>query len=351
MLAYAIAHRAHSRLSAVQIVPSSTLAPTEVRVGMAASSINPIDRLLVKGYGSALVNPRGHFPRILGRDGVGTIMAIGSAVRHLQVGQRVVLAISPRRDGTYAEQVTIPGSCACAIGDALSNNDAAVIGYAGSTAVQALWAAELDPEGSQGRRVLIHGASGGLGTIAVQMAARWGAQVTAVCSRRNHAWLQELGASQTMDYEEALGLRVLPADSVVNFATPEPELGGRRADPLLAALQRTPGRRAYATVITPTLGLVTRHGVIPGLLRAGVDLAWRKAGASLDMVRYRQVLFREDPKALSMVVDFFSSPAAKSVVQRTLAAEALPAEFSDSAEVRTPGKTLVHLFPSSPAPR
>lgn len=351
MLAYAIADRAHSRLSAVQIFPASTLAPTEIRVEMEASSINPIDRLLVKGYGSALVNPRGHFPRILGRDGVGTITAIGSAVRHLHVGQRVVLAVSPRRDGTYAEQVTIQSSCACAISDALASDAAAVIGYAGSTAVQALWAAYLDPAGSQGRRLMIHGASGGLGTIAVQIAARWGAQVTAVCSRRNHAWLKELGASQTMDYEEALGLRVLPADSVVNFATPDSKGSDRRADPLLAALQRTDGRRAYATVITPTLGLVTQHGVVPGLLRAGVDLARRKAGALLNNVRYSQVLFREDPKALATVVDFFSTPGAQSVVRRAIAAETLPAEFSDNAELRTPGKTLVHLFPRSPAPR
>jgi len=71
----------------------------------------------------------------------------------------------------------------------------------------------------------------------------------------------------------------------------------------------------------------------------------------LNNVRYSQVLFREDPKALATVVDFFSTPGAQSVVRRAIAAETLPAEFSDNAELRTPGKTLVHLFPRSPAPR
>ncbi|KQW64911.1 hypothetical protein ASC92_05640 [Variovorax sp. Root411] len=312
---------------------------------MTASSINPIDRLLATGYGAVLVNPRGRFPRILGRDGVGTVMATGSAVSHLRVGQRVMLAVSPRRDGTYAEQVTIPGACACALGETMTDDAAAVVGYAGSTAVQALRAADLDPVRARGRRLLIHGASGGLGTIAVQMAAGWGAQVTAVCSTRNHAWLKELGASRTMDYEEARGLQTLPADSVIDFATPASEGGDRRHDPLLAALQRTDGRRVYATVITPTLGLVTRHGLLPGLLRAGADLAWRKASASLNGVRYRQVLFREESEALARLVDFFSKAQAQSVVQRVLAAPALPTEFSESTAPRIPGKTLVHLFP------
>lgn len=349
MLAYAIADRATSRLTALDVSPARMPGPTEVKVRMTASSINPIDRLLVTGHGSALLNPRGDFPRVLGRDGVGLIVAIGSAVRHLRVGQRVVLAVSPRRNGTYAEQVTLPAVCACAVDDTLIDDVAAVIGYAGSTAVQALRTADVDPDKARGRRVLIYGASGGLGTIAAQMAVQWGAQVTAVCASRNHAWLKELGASRTMDYEEAGSLRTLPADTVIDFATPSSEGSGDRGhDPLLAALQRSDGRRAYATVITPTLGLVTRYGVVPGLLRAGADLARRKAGALMHGVRYRQVLFREDAKALATVADFFSQPLARSVVRRALAAEALPVEFSGGTELRVPGKTLVHFLSRGP---
>lgn len=344
MLAYAIADRTAFRLSALQVPPAPPPGPKEVRVTMTASSINPIDRLVAGGYGAPLINPRQRFPRILGRDGVGLVTAVGSAVEHLRVGQRVMLAVSPRRDGTYAEQVTLPAVCACALDENIPDDVAATVGYAGSTAIQALQAADLDPARALGRRLLIHGASGGLGAIAVQIAARWGARVTAVCSGRNHAWLRQLGAAQSMDYEEARSLRTLPADTVINFATPASEDENRRNDPLLAALQRTDGRRIYATVITPTLGLVTRHGLVPGLLRAGSDLALRKAGALVHGTRYRQVLFNEDPEALSLLVDFFSKPGAQSVVRRTLDADALAAEFSDRVAPRVPGKTLVQLF-------
>lgn len=343
MQAYAIADPLTPRLAAMEVPPAPLPGPKEVRVAMTAGSINPIDRLIATGYGAALLNPHRRYPRILGRDGVGVITAVGSAVQGLRVGQRVVLALSPRRDGSYAEQVTVPATCACIVSERMSNDVAATIGYAGSTVVQALRAAELEPATARGRRLLIHGASGGLGTIAVQMAAHWGARVTAVCSARNHDWIRQLGASATMDYEEALGLQTLPADSVIDFATPATEDGDRRRAPLLAALQRTPGRRFYATTIAPTLGLITRHGLASGLLRAGMDYAVRRADASLHGLRFRQLLFSESASALSLVADFFSKPEVQSVVRRELEADQLPMQFSDAAETRIPGKTLIRL--------
>lgn len=343
MQTYAIADPLTPRLIAMEAPPAPLPGPKEVRVAMTASSINPIDRLIATGYGAALLNPHRRYPRILGRDGVGVITEVGSAVQGLRVGQRVALALSPRRDGTYAEQVTVPAACACVVSEGISNDVAATIGYAGSTAAQALRTAELQPATARGRRLLIHGASGGLGTIAVQMAARWGARVTAVCSAPNHAWLRQLGASETMDYEEALSLQTLPADSVIDFATPASEDRDRHRAPLLAALQRTPGRRFYATTITPTLGLVTRHGLASGLLRAGVGYAVRRADASRHGLRLRQVLFSESPGALSLVVDFFSKPGAQSVVRRELDADKLPMQFTDAAQTRIPGKTLIRL--------
>src|SRR5690606_14429740 len=101
-----------------------------------------------------------------------------------------------------------------------SDVTAAGLGYAGLTALQALAAVNLSANTARGKQVCINGASGGVGSIAVILALRWGARVTAVASRQNRTWLQRLGAHQIVDYHDSAAMADIDADIIVNCATP-----------------------------------------------------------------------------------------------------------------------------------
>src|SRR5690606_2072621 len=105
-------------------------------------------------------------------------------------------------------------------------------------------------------------------SIAVILALRWGARVTAVASRQNREWLQRLGAHDIVDYRDPSAMSAISADIIVNCATPAGD--HREHDPLMDVLQRrrSPGR-AYVITSNPVLGSVSDSGVIRGLARSG----------------------------------------------------------------------------------
>jgi NADPH:quinone reductase-like Zn-dependent oxidoreductase len=129
----------------------------------------------------------------LGIDGAGRVEAIGKSVTRLHPGDEVFGACK----GAFAEYAVAPESSLAAKPAGLSFEQAAAVPVAGSTALQGL----RDKAGVQaGQRVLIHGAAGGVGTFAVQIAKTLGAEVTAVCSTRNVEMVRSLGADRVVDY-------------------------------------------------------------------------------------------------------------------------------------------------------
>jgi NADPH:quinone reductase-like Zn-dependent oxidoreductase len=309
----------------------------DVQLRLVATSINPIDRLIAEGYGAPILNRQKRFPIVLGRDGVGVITAVGAGVRDLQVSQRVILAVSPRTAGTYAERLNLPRRCLCAIDDCITDEVAAVIGYAGGTAVQALAACGVTAATARGRRVCINGASGGLGAIAVQLASHWGASVTAVCSARNLAWVRALGAREAVDYADPSALAAIRADSVLNCAAPT-ALEETFLDPLLDALAGSTRGAAYATVISSLLGLVTERGVLSGAARGVGDFLRRRRRAAAIGARYQWVLFHEKPDTVAVAAAFFAGGTARSVTRAKYPLTELPVIFKDAALAKTPGK-------------
>ncbi len=338
MKAYAITgYGAAGAIKPTTLEEPPPLARGEVQIRLIATSINPIDRLIAEGYGAPILNRRRLFPVVLGRDGVGVITAVGAGVRDLRSGQRVILAVSPRTAGTYAERLNLPRRCVCAVDDRVADDVAAVIGYAGGTAVQALSACGITPGVAHGRRLCINGASGGLGAIAVQLASHWGASVTAVCSARNLAWVRELGAREAVDYADPQALAAIRADSVLNCAAPS-ALEETFLDPLLGSLEGSTKSAAYATVISSLLGLVTERGVLRGAVGGLGDFARRRRRAAAIGARYRWVLFDEKPDAIATIVAFFASSTARSVTRATYSLADLPTIFNDAAVAKTPGK-------------
>jgi NADPH:quinone reductase-like Zn-dependent oxidoreductase len=172
-------------------------AANEVLVKVHAASVNPLDWHYVSGR-PYLVRTDSGFgaPKspALGVDFAGTVEATGSAVRGLKVGDEVFGA----RHGAFAEYVSVPADRALAPKPAnMSFEQAAAVPVAGVTALQAL---RDKGHVRAGQKVLINGASGGVGTLAVQIAKAYGAEVTGVCSARNADMVRAIGADHVIDY-------------------------------------------------------------------------------------------------------------------------------------------------------
>ena len=169
--------------------------PGEVRVRVAAASLNPVDYKMREGGMPAL--REGDLPVTLGRDLCGVIDAIGPNVAHVVPGEPVFAHVAFGR-GAYAEYVIVKVGEFAPKPETLTVVDAASLPLATTTAWQGLFE---HGELTSGERVLIHGASGGVGYLAVQLAKLHGADVIATGSAANLAWLSSLGADQVIDYK------------------------------------------------------------------------------------------------------------------------------------------------------
>ncbi len=169
----------------------------EVLVRIKAASVNPLDYHYMRGspyimrLGSGIGSPK---EQRLGVDFAGVVEAVGSAVSKFDVGDEVFGG----RTGAFGEYVVVRESRAIAhIPANISFAEAAAVPIAGVTALQAL---RDYGEVGEGSKVLINGASGGVGTFAVQIAKSLGAEVTGICSSRNVELVRSIGADHVIDY-------------------------------------------------------------------------------------------------------------------------------------------------------
>ncbi len=185
----------NSEVLQVGEVPRPQIKAGEMLIAVRASSINPADRYIMMGLPKLLRLAEGiTHPRrsILGRDYAGEVVQVGDGVNDFAVGDLVFGEATQ----TWADFVVVKPNQARIKPTNLSFEHAGCVPLAGLTAYQALSKANL----VAGDHVLIIGASGGVGTFAVQIAKAAGASVTAVCSGRNVELVDSLGADRTIDY-------------------------------------------------------------------------------------------------------------------------------------------------------
>lgn len=174
----------------------------EVLLKVHAASVNPADWHLLRGepYISRLqLGLRKPKDRILGCDVAGQVEAVGKNVTVLRPGDEMFGSPFMHGFGAFAERVCVPEDLLAPKPATLSFEQAASVPLAGSTALQGLRDhGRIEP----GQRVLIIGASGGVGTFAVQIAKVLGAEVTGVCGTRNVEMVRALGADHIIDYTQ-----------------------------------------------------------------------------------------------------------------------------------------------------
>ena len=172
----------------------------EVLVKIHAAALNPADWHFLRGDPVVMRMASGLFaPKrpVLGADIAGTVEAVGTGVTRFKPGDEVYGDLSGAGFGAFAEYVAVKHGALATKPAALSFEEAAVVPLAGVTALQG-----LRDKGAikQGHKVLINGASGGVGSFAVQIAKSYGAGVTAVCSAKNADLVRSIGADHVIDY-------------------------------------------------------------------------------------------------------------------------------------------------------
>ncbi|MBE9186107.1 NAD(P)-dependent alcohol dehydrogenase, partial [Microcoleus sp. LEGE 07076] len=169
----------------------------ELLVRVRASSVNPVDWKIRQGHLQLLTGF--NFPRTVGSDISGVVVEVGRDVTKFQPGDEVYTFLNPLNGGACAEYAAVPESSATFKPKNITHAEAAAVPIAGLTALQAL--RDLG-EIQAAKKVLINGASGGVGTFAVQIAKAMNAEVTAVCSANNREFVKGLGADFVLDYAE-----------------------------------------------------------------------------------------------------------------------------------------------------
>ncbi|MEU1687698.1 NAD(P)-dependent alcohol dehydrogenase [Micromonospora sp. NPDC005707] len=222
-------------------------AADEVLVRVEAAALNAYDWHAMRGdprLARLTMGRSAPRARVRGRDFAGRVEAVGAGVRQVRPGDAVFGDLG-EANGAFAEYVCVPETLVAAAPANLTAQQAAALPLAGVTALLGLRdVGQVEP----GHRVLINGASGGVGTLAVQLAKALGATVTGVCSTRNVDLVRSLGADHVVDYTREDFARDARRHDVVL------DLVGNRS---LTALRR---------VLTPTGTLVLSGG---GVYRGG----------------------------------------------------------------------------------
>lgn len=230
-------------------VPMPALGADGVLIRVHAASANAGDWHLLRGTPAplrlfaGLVNPK---HKVIGSDISGTVVAVGAHAARFQPGDEVFGELSRCGFGGFAEYVVAPENALVLKPANLTFEEAAALPTAGCTALQALQKGRIQ----SARNVLVHGASGGVGTFAVQIAKAFGAEVTGVCSARNVDMIRALGADHVLDYTRS------------DFAT-----SGRKFD-LIVAVNGDRSIWGYKRALTPAGRYVMSGGSNRQLLDA-----------------------------------------------------------------------------------
>lgn len=293
-------------------VPRPTPLPTEVLVRVVAAGINPVDWKTRAGQGMAGV--LGAPPFVLGWDVSGVVEEVGFGVTTLAVGDEVYgMPWFPRPAGAYAEYVTAPSRHFTRKPATIDHEHAAALPLAALTAWQALVdTAFVQP----GQRVLVHAAAGGVGHLAVQIAALRGAHVIATASGSRREWLTGLGAAEVVDYTTT------KFDDVLSDV-----------DVVLDLVGGDIGERSVA---------VTRPGGLVVAIPAGVSPALADR-ATAKGVRTSPLLVEPDSTALASIAELIDAGKLSVAVERTYPLAEVAEAHRDQERGRTRGKLVLRV--------
>ena len=295
-------------------IPIPVPAAGEVLVRIRAASLNPVDWKIATGSFRLLV--RGGVPRTMGSDFAGDVTALGSGVTTFARGDRVLGFIDPfrRTGGTFAEFAAVPVNFAHLLPAGLGYIDAAALACVGATAVMLC---NLGHVGS-GSKVLVNGAAGGVGHVAVQVARARGAEVTATASAARHEFIRSLGANSCIDYRTE-PMQGWPGgfDAVLDCVPNIPRAMQRR---LLV-------RKGYYVT------------TVPGVATFLIDPLTNRCGG----VQRRGVMLRPDTDAMNEVMGYVAQGRLRCAIEREFPLRQARDAIERSRSGRVQGKLVLRV--------
>jgi len=272
----------------VEDLPTPTPKAQQILVKIHACSVNPVDWKVLRGDFKLVTGRKP--PIVLGGDFAGVVDRVGASVTAYAVGDPVWGHINAFKGGAYAEYIVVDEVNIDAKPSGLSFEDAASVPLAGLTAYQAL-VHHAKVSGSD--RVLINGCTGGIGTLAVQIAKALGCTVTGICSGKNADLARQLGCDQVVDYHETDLLKSGLEFDVFFDAVGNVPFGRARA--VLSPAGR------YVTVVPSTMGLFV--GSWLNAIRSQKYHAFLVESSSEDLAELRRMV--EGGQMKTMVQDIY----------------------------------------------
>jgi NADPH:quinone reductase-like Zn-dependent oxidoreductase len=302
-------------------VPEPVVGEHDVLVQVQAAGLNVVDEKIRSGAFKSFLPYE--LPQVMGSDVAGTVIRVGAQVRGFALGDQVYAQPRTDRIGTFAERIAVPEA------DLALKPATATLEEAGSLPLVALtaWQALVERGNVQpGQRVLIHGGSGGVGTVAIQLAKHLGATVATTVSAGNIDFVRELGADSVVDYrnqdfEQLLDGYDLVLDSV----------GGENLEKSLRVLR--PGGKAISIVGPPDPAFAREAGLNPvlRLAMAALSSKIRRQAKKLG-VTYEFLFMRASGDQLRKISALVDSGVLRPVVGRVF-------DFDQTAEaVQSQGK-------------
>lgn len=313
-------------------VPTPALRDDDVLIRVHAASVNALDPKIRRGEFKVILPYR--LPLILGNDLAGTVERVGAGVRQFKPGDEVYARPDDDRIGTFAEFIAVNAASVALKPHNLTMVEAASLPLVALTAWQALVeTAQLKP----GQKVFIQAGSGGVGTVAIQLAKHLGAFVATTTSTANVAWVKDLGADVVIDYRQqdfATALR--DYDVVLN------SLGKDELERSLQILK--PGGHLISISGPPTPTFATARGLawplkqVMRLLSRGIRSKAKQKG-----VTYSFVFMRADGAQLSTIASLVESGAIVPVIDRVFPFEDTQGALAHVESGRAKGKVVVKL--------
>jgi len=302
----------------VELVEDSFPTPgeKEVVVKVSYAGVNPLDWKVRSGMMKMVTGSK--FPMGLGSEASGVVSEVGNKVDSLKSGDRVVLTTG-LKGGAYSEFVKVSEANCCKIPSAVSLKDAAGSYICGITALQCLTEKGKVGEGSQ---VLLIGASGGVGSFAVQIANLLGAEVTGVCSTPN------------VDYVKSLG-----AQKVVDYTVENPTELKERFDLVFDAVNA----HSWKT-IKP---LLKPKGIYVNTMPDPVMFLRQALTSVFSSKKCKTYILRPDREQMSWLLDKMDSGEIRVTISKTFPLEQVANAISENEIGRTRGKIIVEIDPSS----
>jgi len=311
-------------------IAAPIMGPMDLLVRVHAASVNPLDTKTRDGKLKALLKYR--FPLVLGNDLSGVVSDVGAQVTRFKKGDGVYARLDKDRIGAFAEYAVVREGAAALKPANVTFEEAASLPLVALTAWQAL--VEIGKLGAN-QRVLIHAVSGGVGSVAIQLARHLGAKVFTTVGQRNVELVKRLGADVAIDYRSARFEDVAKDCNVV--------LDSAGGETLVRCFECVkPGGVVVSIGSTPSAAFARSWGLNPIIVLA-ISLMSGKATAAARRhnARYEYLFMRVDGEQLTEITRLVESGAIKPLVDKVFPLAPIRDALAYSESGRTTGRVVI----------